>query len=72
MKLSCMKCLFMVNQNRKDFNGMLNDRKDMPKFHINGDEKILRNIEGRIYFFTPPKLNMTKKCGLCHLENCIQ
>lgn len=42
MKLSCMKCLFMVNQNRKDFNGMLNDRKDMPKFQINGDEK---NIE---------------------------
>lgn len=53
MKLSCMKCLFMVNQNRKYFNGMLNDRKDMPKFHINGDEKILRNIEGRIYFFAP-------------------
>lgn len=33
----------MANENKKDFNAMLHDSKDMPKFQIITDKKVLRN-----------------------------
>lgn len=33
----------MANENKKDFNAMLADNKDMPKIKIITDEKALKN-----------------------------
>ena len=34
----------MANEDKKDFNAMLNDSKDMPKFQVITDEKKHRKI----------------------------
>ena len=34
----------MANENRKDFNAMLHDSKDMPKFQIITDQKSVENM----------------------------
>ena len=34
----------MANEDKKDFNAMLHDNKDMPKFQIITDERALRNM----------------------------
>ena len=36
----------MANEDKKDFNAMLNDSKDMPKFQTITDEKSIENMEG--------------------------
>ena len=35
----------MANENKKDFNAMLHDSKDMPKFQIITDEKSMVEIK---------------------------
>ena len=44
----------MANENRKDFNAMLHDSKDMPKFQIITDQKSIEKYGGSRMFFAPP------------------
>lgn len=44
----------MSNENTKDFNAMLHDNKDMPKFQIISDSKIIEKYGGERMYFAPP------------------
>ena len=44
----------MANEEKKDFNAMLNDSKDMPKFQIITDEKSIEKYGGDKMYFAPP------------------
>ncbi len=44
----------MANEDKKDFNAMLNDRKDMPKFQTITDEKSIEKYGGDRMYFAPP------------------
>lgn len=44
----------MANENKKDFNAMMNENKDMPKIQIVTDEKIIKKYGGSKMFFAPP------------------
>ncbi len=44
----------MANENKKDFNSMLNDKKNMPKIQIVEDEKTIKKYGGNKMFFAPP------------------
>lgn len=44
----------MANEIKKDFNKMLNDKKDMPKIQIITDEKSIEKYGGNKMYFAPP------------------
>lgn len=44
----------MADEDRKDFNAMLHDSKDMPKFQIITDEKSIQKYGGNKMYFAPP------------------
>lgn len=44
----------MANEERKDFNAMLHDSKDMPKLQIVTDEKTIEKYGGERMYFAPP------------------
>lgn len=44
----------MVNENKKDFNLMLNNSKDMPKIQIITDEKVVKRYGGSKMLLAPP------------------
>lgn len=44
----------MANEEKKDFNAMLNDSKDMPKFQTITDEKSIQKYGGDRMYFAPP------------------
>lgn len=44
----------MANEDRKDFNAMLNDSKDMPKFQTITDIKSIQKYGGDKMYFAPP------------------
>lgn len=44
----------MANENKKDFNAMLRDSKDMPKIVEITDEKSIEKYKGRRMYFAPP------------------
>ena len=44
----------MANEDKKDFNAMLHDKKDMPKIQIIEDEKTIKKYDGTKMFFAPP------------------
>lgn len=44
----------MANEDKKDFNAMLNDSRDMPKFQIITDEKSIEKYGGNKMYFAPP------------------
>jgi len=44
----------MANEDKKDFNAMLNDSKDMPKFEVITDEKSIKKYGGDRMYFAPP------------------
>lgn len=44
----------MANENKKDFNAMLKDGKDMPKIVEVTDEKSIEKYGGRRMYFAPP------------------
>ena len=44
----------MANEERKDFNAMLHDSKDMPKLQIVTDEKTIAKYGGDRMYFAPP------------------
>ena len=44
----------MLNETRKDFNAVLNARKDMPKIQIITDPKVIAAYGGDRMYFAPP------------------
>lgn len=44
----------MANEDQKDFNAMLQNRKDMPKFQTITDPKSIRKYGGNRMYFAPP------------------
>ena len=44
----------MANENKKDFNAMMKNNKDMPKIQIVEDEKTIKKYGGTKMFFAPP------------------
>jgi alkylated DNA nucleotide flippase Atl1 len=44
----------MANENEKDFNAMLHNNKDMPKFQIITDQKSIEKYGGNRMYFAPP------------------
>lgn len=44
----------MANEQKKDFNAMLHDNKDMPKVQIIADEKSIEKYGGERMYFAPP------------------
>lgn len=44
----------MANEDKKDFNAMLHDRKDMPKFQTIADKKSIEKYGGDRMYFAPP------------------
>ena len=44
----------MANEDKKDFNAMLHDNKDMPKFQIITDQKSIEKYGGNRMYFAPP------------------
>lgn len=44
----------MANEEKKDFNAMLNDSKDMPKIQIITDQKSIEKYGGDRMYFAPP------------------
>ncbi|MDO4168962.1 MAG: MGMT family protein [Lachnospiraceae bacterium] len=44
----------MANENKKDFNAMLHDSKDMPKFQTITDVKSIERYGGDKMYFAPP------------------
>ncbi len=44
----------MANEDKKDFNAMMNSNKDMPKIQIVKDEKTINKYGGTKMFFAPP------------------
>jgi alkylated DNA nucleotide flippase Atl1 len=45
---------YMANEDKKDFNAMLHDSKDMPKIQIITDEKSIEKYGGDRMYFAPP------------------
>ncbi len=45
----------MANEDKKDFNAMLSDSKDMPKFQKITDSKTIEKYGGENMYFAPPK-----------------
>lgn len=44
----------MANEDKKDFNAMLHDSKDMPKFQTIADKKSIEKYGGDRMYFAPP------------------
>lgn len=44
----------MANEDKKDFNAMLHDGKDMPKLQVITDEKSIQKYGGNKMYFAPP------------------
>lgn len=44
----------MANEDKKDFNAMLHDSKDMPKFQTITDEASIKKYGGNRMYFAPP------------------
>ena len=44
----------MANEDKKDFNAMLNDSKDMPKIQIITKKKSIEKYGGSRMYFAPP------------------
>lgn len=57
----------MANEEKKDFNAMLHDSKDMPKFQTITDEKSIKKYGGNRMYFAPPidydKIMKLVPCG---------
>lgn len=45
----------MANENKKDFNAMLKNKKDMPKIQVISDPKIIERYGGSRMYFAPPE-----------------
>ena len=54
----------MANEEKKDFNAMLHDSKDMPKFQIITDQKSIEKYGGNKMYFAPGELNAKYPGGI--------
>lgn len=45
----------MANEDRKDFNAMLQNKKDMPKIQVISDPKTIERYGGSRMYFAPPE-----------------
>ena len=54
----------MANEDKKDFNAMLMDSKDMPKVQIITDEKSIEKYGGDKMYFAPPIDYISKRVSL--------
>lgn len=45
----------MANENKKDFNAMLQNKKDMPKIQVISDPKTIERYGGSRMYFAPPE-----------------
>ena len=50
----------MTKENKKDFNAMMKNNKDMPKIQIVKDEKTIKKYGGTKMFFAPPDRKSTR------------
>lgn len=46
--------MYMANEEKKDFNAMLRDSRDMPKFQTVTDQKTIDRYGGSRMYFAPP------------------
>lgn len=46
--------MYMANEDKKDFNAMLRDSRDMPKFQTVTDQKTIDRYGGSRMYFAPP------------------
>lgn len=57
----------MANEDKKDFNAMLHDNRDMPKFQTVTDQKTIERYGGSRMYFAPPidydRVMKTVPCG---------
>lgn len=64
----------MANEDKKDFNAMLMDSKDMPKVQIITDEKSIEKYGGDKMYFAPPidydKVMRLVPCGKLLMGRC--
>ncbi len=44
----------MANENKKDFNAMMRNNRDIPKIQVVEDEKTIKKYGGTKMFFAPP------------------
>lgn len=44
----------MANEDKKDFNAMMNEDKGMPKMQIITDEAVIKRYGGTKMYFAPP------------------
>lgn len=44
----------MANEDKKDFNAMLHESKDMPKIQVITDQKSIKKYGGDRMYFAPP------------------
>ena len=45
----------MANEDKKDFNAMLNDSKNMPEIKMITDEKSIKKYGGNRMYLAPPR-----------------
>ena len=45
----------MANEDKKDFNAMLQNKKDMPKIQVISDPKTIERYGGSRMYFAPPE-----------------
>lgn len=54
----------MANEDKKDFNAMLHDNKDMPKFQTITDQKSIEKYGGSKMYFAPPIDYAKRHCNI--------
>ncbi len=54
----------MANEDKKDFNAMLNNPKDMPKFQKVTDPGTIEKYGGDAMYFAPPA-DYDRSCARC-------
>ena len=58
----------MANEDKKDFNAMLHDKKDMPKLQIITDQKSIEKYGGSKMYFAPPIDCCNRFCKICTIQ----
>ena len=53
----------MANEDKKDFNAMLHESKDMPKIQVITDQKSIKKYGGDRMYFAPPMILLLASKG---------
>ena len=62
----------MANEDKKDFNAMLRDSKDMPKVQIVTDPATIEKYGGTRMYFAPPRGRKNLRYYVQDFENALQ